>query len=82
MPRLRLHFAASIGEASVHAAVGGECVAIADYLRERNPAVSGRVRAAIYASLQDLLLFPNAGRRQQTEGVRKFVTPKYGYLVC
>jgi toxin ParE1/3/4 len=55
--------------------------AIADYIRERNPAASHRVRAAIYESLQDLILFPHAGRLQQTEGVRKLVTRKYSYLV-
>ena len=56
-------------------------VAIADYIRERNPAASQRVRAAIYESLQDLILFPHVGRPQRTEGVRKFVTRKYAYLV-
>ncbi len=55
--------------------------AIAQYIRERNPAASQRVRAAIYESLQDLILFPHVGRLQQTEGVRKFVTRKYAYLV-
>jgi plasmid stabilization system protein ParE len=55
--------------------------AIADYIRERNPAAAQRVRAAIYESLQDLLMFPHVGRVQQTEGVRKFVTHKYAYLV-
>jgi toxin ParE1/3/4 len=42
---------------------------------------SQRVRTAIYESLQDLLLFPRAGRRQMTEGIRKFVTRKYSYLI-
>jgi plasmid stabilization system protein ParE len=36
--------------------------AIAQYIRERNPAASQRVRAAIYESLQDLILFPHVGR--------------------
>lgn len=54
---------------------------IADYIRERNPAASLRVRAAIYESLQGLALFPCIGRIQQTKGVRKFVTQKYRYLV-
>jgi hypothetical protein len=39
------------------------------------------VRAVIYESLQDLILFPYVGRLQQTKGVRKFVTHKYRYLV-
>lgn len=55
--------------------------AIADYIREHNPAAAQRVRAAIYESLQDLILFPHVGRLQQTQGVRKFVTRKYAYLV-
>ena len=56
-------------------------VAIADYIRARNPAAAQRVRAAIYESLQNLILFPHAGRLQRTEGVRKLVTRKYAYLV-
>jgi len=55
--------------------------AIADYLRSRDPAAAQRVRAAIYESLQDLVLFPRVGRLQKTEGVRKFVTPRYAYLI-
>lgn len=54
---------------------------IADYIHERNPAAALRVRAAIYESLQNLILFPHVGRRQKAEGVRKFVTRKYSYLV-
>jgi len=41
---------------------------IADYIRERSPNASLRVRAAILDSLQDLVLFPEAGRRQTIEG--------------
>jgi toxin ParE1/3/4 len=55
--------------------------AIADYLRDRSPMAAQRVRAAILESLQNLVLFPLAGRLQQTEGVRKFVTRRYGYLI-
>jgi toxin ParE1/3/4 len=54
---------------------------IADYIRERSPNASLRVRAAILDSLQDLVLFPEAGRRQTIEDVRKFVTRKYSYLI-
>jgi plasmid stabilization system protein ParE len=54
---------------------------IADHIRERNPAAALRVRAAIYESLQNLILFPEIGRRQKAEGVRKLVTRKYAYLV-
>ena len=31
--------------------------------------------------LQNLLLFPHVGRKQKAEGVRKFVTRKYAYLI-
>jgi plasmid stabilization system protein ParE len=54
---------------------------IADYLNERNPAAARRVRAAIYDALATLLMFPDAGRPQTIEPVRKFVTSKYGYLI-
>ena len=54
---------------------------IGDYLHERNPAVARRVRAAIYTGLRNLLLFPHAGRSQSVAGVRKFVTPRYPYLI-
>ena len=38
-------------------------IEIADYIRSRNPAAAERVRTAIYASLENLLLFPHIGRR-------------------
>jgi toxin ParE1/3/4 len=56
-------------------------IEIADYIRARNPAAAERVRAAIYASLQNLLLFPHMGRRQKAKDVRKVVTRRFGYLV-
>jgi toxin ParE1/3/4 len=54
---------------------------IADYIRARNPDAARKVRAAILHSLQNLALFPQVGRRQAVEGVRKLVTRKYPYLV-
>jgi plasmid stabilization system protein ParE len=36
--------------------------AIAEYIQAHSPAAANRVRAAIYESLQNLLLFPLAGR--------------------
>jgi plasmid stabilization system protein ParE len=54
---------------------------ISAYLRAKNPAASRNVRAAIYASLQNLLLFPRIGRPQKVKGIRKLVTRKYAYLV-
>jgi toxin ParE1/3/4 len=56
-------------------------IEIADYIRAHNPTAARRVRAAIYDSLQNLFLFPYVGRKQKVEGVRKFVTRKYAYLV-
>jgi toxin ParE1/3/4 len=56
-------------------------IEIADYLHARNPAAAQRVRAAIYESLQYLILSPRVGRKQKAEGVRKLVTRKYAYLV-
>ena len=58
-----------------------DLIAIADYIRTRNPAASLRVRGAILDSLQNLVLWPEVGRRQTVEGVRKLVTRKYPYLV-
>ena len=54
---------------------------IANYLKARSPSASAKVRASIYASLEQLLTFPDLGRRQRTEGVRKLVTRRYPYLV-
>jgi len=54
---------------------------IADYIHERNPHAAVRVRAAILDSLQTLVLFPEAGRRQTVEGVRKLIVRRYSYLV-
>ena len=39
------------------------------------------MRAAILESLQNLVLFPQVGRQQKVEGVRKLVTRHYTYLV-
>ena|SRR5207248_5860140 len=58
-----------------------DLIDIADYIRERNPATSLRVRAAILDSLRNLVLFPEIGRRQTVQGVRKLVARKYPYLV-
>jgi toxin ParE1/3/4 len=58
-----------------------DLVDIADYIREGSPNASLRVRAAILDSLQDIVLFPEAGRRQTVEGVRKLVSRKYSYLI-
>jgi toxin ParE1/3/4 len=58
-----------------------DIAAIADYIRARNPGAAQRVRGAILHSLQTLVLFPQVGRAQAVEGVRKLVTRRYPYLV-
>jgi plasmid stabilization system protein ParE len=40
-----------------------------------------RVRSSILDSLQNLVLFPKAGRAQRVQGVRKLVTRRYRYLI-
>ncbi len=54
---------------------------IAEYIYERSPNAALRVRGVILQSLEDLLLFPELGRRQTIRDVRKLVTRKYSYLV-
>jgi plasmid stabilization system protein ParE len=56
-------------------------VEIAEYLHERNPEPAERVRLAIYEALQNLVLFPAAGRLQKIGGVRKLVVRRYPYLI-
>src|SRR5438094_257617 len=58
-----------------------DLIAIADYIRARNPAASLAVRDAILSSLQTLVLYPEIGRRPTVEGVLKLVIRRYGYLV-
>ena len=58
-----------------------DLIEIADYFKERNPAASSRVRTAILNSLQSLTLFPEGGRRQTVNDVRKLVTRQYRYIV-
>jgi toxin ParE1/3/4 len=54
---------------------------ISSYLQSKSPYACSHVRAAIYDSLQTLLLFPKIGRPQKAKGVRKLGTRKYAYLV-
>ena len=58
-----------------------DLAAIADYIVAQNPDAAPRVRGAILDSLQNLVAFPNMGRPQTVEGVRKLVIRKYAYLV-
>lgn len=58
-----------------------DLTSIADYIRARNPEASQRVRASILESLQVLVDFPEIGRLQSVEGVRKLVTRKYWFII-
>jgi plasmid stabilization system protein ParE len=58
-----------------------DIIEIGSYFSERNTDAGHRVRGAIYEGLQTLLLFPHAGRPQKLGQVRKFVTPRYNYLI-
>ena len=54
---------------------------IADFIGEQDSAAAQRVRANILDSLEILTLYPRIGRRQSIRDVRKFVTPRYGYVI-
>jgi plasmid stabilization system protein ParE len=58
-----------------------DLVGIADYIKQQSPEAALRVRGSILKSLETLVLFPRAGRRQNISGVRKLVTRRYSYLV-
>jgi plasmid stabilization system protein ParE len=58
-----------------------DLVDIADYVRAHSPDAALRVRGAILDSLQNLVLWPEIGRKQTAEGVRKLVTRRYPYFV-
>jgi plasmid stabilization system protein ParE len=58
-----------------------DLVDIADYIRANSPGAARRVRGAILDSLQNLVLWPEIGRKQTAEGVRKLVTRRYPYFV-
>jgi len=58
-----------------------DLIDIADYIYSQNPTAAVRVRWSILDSLELLVLFPEAGRRQSTEGVRKLVTRRYPNLI-
>ena len=55
--------------------------AIADYLFPKSPQGAARVRTAILESLQNLVQFPNIGRRQTAENVRKLTIRRYRYVI-
>ncbi len=54
---------------------------IADYIKIHDPHAALRVRADIQETLRNIQEFPEIGRRQDVEGVRKLVTPEYRFLI-
>lgn len=54
---------------------------IAEYIRAENSPAAERVRASIIEALETLSEFPEIGRMQTVEGVRKYVSRKFGYLI-
>ena len=54
---------------------------IADYIKSHDPGAALRVRAEIQATLRSIAEFPEMGRRQDVEGVRKMVTPDHRFLI-
>jgi plasmid stabilization system protein ParE len=54
--------------------------AIADYLIAHNPQAASRVRDAIIASTRLVASFPESGREQRTQGIRKVIVSRYRYI--
>lgn len=54
---------------------------IADYIRAENPNAALSVRASVLESVELLMQFPEIGRLQTVEGVRKIVARKHPYLI-
>lgn len=54
---------------------------IMDFVEAESPRVAARVLSAIEGAADVLATFPEAGRRQDAEGIRKLVLRRYPYLV-
>ncbi len=52
-----------------------DIVEIADYIKSENPTAALRVRDAILRTLENVTQFPEIGRMQELDGVRKLVVP-------
>ena len=55
--------------------------AIAQYIRERNPAAAARVRAEIRSTLKLLSEFPHAGHVGTAPGTREIVVSQLPYVI-
>jgi addiction module RelE/StbE family toxin len=58
-----------------------DLVAIADYIRDRNPRAAEEVEKRIRASIGQLEMFPLIGRPTEDPSIRMFPIVRYPYLV-
>lgn len=58
-----------------------DLIAIADYIRERNPRAAEEVEKRIRASISQLEMFPFFGRPTDDSDIRMFPIVRYPYLV-
>ena len=58
-----------------------DLVAIADYIRERNPKAAEAVEQRIRSSINQLTMFPFSGRPTDDPTIRMFPIVRYPYLV-
>jgi plasmid stabilization system protein ParE len=54
---------------------------IADHIAAENPNAALAVRSSILSSLESISSFPQIGRAQNLEGVRKLLVRRYPYLI-
>ena len=58
-----------------------DLIAIADYIRDRNPRAAEAVERRIRASIDQLEMFPLLGRPTDDPSIRMFPIVRYPYLV-
>ena len=58
-----------------------DLIAIADYIRDRNPRAADEVEKRIRASIGQLEVFPSIGRPTDDPSIRMFSIVRYPYLV-
>ena len=58
-----------------------DLIAIADYIRERNPRAAEEVERRVRASIDQLEMFPLIGQGTDDPSIRMFPIVRYPYLV-
>jgi plasmid stabilization system protein ParE len=81
MTRSKPHFAASIHEAPLYAARHKTLLPSPTISAPTIRRPPSRCVRLLFVRCKNLVLFPQVGRAQTIEGVRKLVTRKYPYLV-